>query len=167
MVSTDNNPNWALLGPSTNNLDYTVFSTAGLTDTVTSSNLNTLGATPTTSTGTLQQFIFTLSIPSATITSTVGTISNGAGLIILANPNVISLSMDDSPTVVTSNDAVLVNSIGLYSSVQISDRASYRKIKVYATHSTDLALLLSGSGTASYFKIRRGRVLSHTSFYSD
>lgn len=53
VVSTDNNPNWALLGPSTNNLDYTVFSTAGLTDTVTSSNLNTLGATPTTSSGTL------------------------------------------------------------------------------------------------------------------
>lgn len=40
--------------------------------------------------------------------------------------------MDDSPTVVTSDDATLSYTIGLYSSVQISDRASYRKIKIYA-----------------------------------
>lgn len=50
VVATDNNPNWAL---STTNLDYTVFSTAGLTETVNSADLTTLGAIPTTSSGSL------------------------------------------------------------------------------------------------------------------
>lgn len=43
LVSTDNNPNWAL---TTNNLDYTLFSTASITDTVNNANLNMLGAVP-------------------------------------------------------------------------------------------------------------------------
>lgn len=46
VIATDNNPSWAL---STTNLDYTVFSTAGLTETVNTANLNTLGAIPSTS----------------------------------------------------------------------------------------------------------------------
>lgn len=108
-----------------------------------------------------------MKIPLASITPTVGTISTGAGLVILANPNVIYLSMDDSPTVATYNDALLTNPIGLYSTVQNSDRASYRKIKVYATQSTDLSILLDGTGTNTYFRIKRGKVLRHTSYYAD
>lgn len=92
-----------------------MFSTAGLGDSITSASLSNLGAIP--SAGTLQQFVFTMKITASTITSTVGALTSGAGLVILTNPNVVYLSMDDSPTVVTSNDASLTKSIGLYSTV--------------------------------------------------
>jgi hypothetical protein len=50
VVSTTNNPSWGL---ATNNLDYTMFSTAALSDAVTSANLSTLGAIPSSASGSL------------------------------------------------------------------------------------------------------------------
>ncbi|EAS07615.2 hypothetical protein TTHERM_00919640 (macronuclear) [Tetrahymena thermophila SB210] len=165
IVSTNNNQNWSI--GTTNNLDYTLFSTAALTDTVNSANLNILGAVPSASSTTLQQFIFTMKIPSTTITSTVGNIPNGAGLIILANPNVISLQASDSPTITTSNDSQLQSPLNLFTSVQISERASYLKIKITSFNSQDLDLIFNGSSPNCYFKINRGRVIRHSSYYAD
>jgi hypothetical protein len=108
-----------------------------------------------------------MKIPSLSITPTIGTLPTGAGLMILANPNLISLSMDDSPSVSTYNDAILTKPIGLFSSVSISERASYCKMKIYASHSTDLSVLLDGTGANTFFRVKRGKVLRHTSFYAD
>ncbi|KAL4429313.1 hypothetical protein ABPG74_002299 [Tetrahymena malaccensis] len=172
IVSTNNNPSWSLSSNSVNYLDYTLFSTAALTDTVNSVNLNILGAVPSSSSTSLQQFIFTMKIPPAAITSGSGNLPNGAGAIILANPNVISLQTSDSPTITTSNDSALLSNLNLFTSVQISERASYLKIKITSFNSQDLDLIFNGKAQASncqncYFKINRGRVIRHSSFYAD
>ncbi|KAL4471203.1 hypothetical protein ABPG72_007570 [Tetrahymena utriculariae] len=166
IVSTNNNPSWSL---SQNNLDYTLFSTASLTETVNSANLRILGAVPSSSSTSLQQFIFTMKIPPTTITSATGNLPNGAGIIILANPNVISLQTSDSPTITTSNDSQLKSNLNLFTSVQISERASYLKIKITSFNDQDLNLIFNGQGLSQncYFKINRGRVIRHSSFYAD